>query len=250
MRGHQPRPGLLRRQVRGDAEHRQAGEPGLPLHARASRTRASAPRRGAGSSRGCIPTSIGTHFMRCKGVPPPHVKCFTEYLRAAGYYCTNDSKTDYNFDAPLTAWDENRRGAHWRNRPTKETPFFAVINLTHDAREPDSPAGGAARSPPQDAGARTSCTTRPRPRCRRTIPTRRSSAATWPTTTTTSPSPTSMIGKILQAARRRRPGREHDRLLLGRSRPRAAAAQALDLRLGHPRAARSSAGRASCSRAA
>ncbi|MCI0357183.1 MAG: sulfatase [Planctomycetaceae bacterium] len=79
---------------------------------------------------GMYPTSIGTHFMRCKGVPPSQVKCFTEYLRAAGYYCTNDNKTDYNFDAPLTAWDENRRGAHWRNRPSKETPFFAVINLT------------------------------------------------------------------------------------------------------------------------
>jgi N-sulfoglucosamine sulfohydrolase len=79
---------------------------------------------------GMHPTTIGTHYMRCKGVPPPHVKCFTEYLRAAGYYCTNDSKTDYNFDVPLTAWDDNRSGAHWRNRPTKETPFFAVINLT------------------------------------------------------------------------------------------------------------------------
>lgn len=79
---------------------------------------------------GMHPTTIGTHYMRCKGVPPAHVKCFTEYLRAAGYSCTNDSKTDYNFDAPLTAWDDNRPGAHWRNRPTKETPFFAVINLT------------------------------------------------------------------------------------------------------------------------
>ena len=65
---------------------------------------------------GMHPTTIGTHFMRCKGAPPAHVKCFTEYLRAAGYYCTNDSKTDYNFDAPLTAWDDNGRGAHWRNR--------------------------------------------------------------------------------------------------------------------------------------
>jgi N-sulfoglucosamine sulfohydrolase len=76
------------------------------------------------------PTSMGTQFMRCKGVPPAYVKCFTEYLRAAGYYCTNDNKTDYNFDPPLTAWDDSRRGAHWRNRPTKDTPFFAVINLT------------------------------------------------------------------------------------------------------------------------
>ncbi len=79
---------------------------------------------------GMHPTTIGTHFMRCKGVPPAYVKCFTEYLRGAGYYCTNDSKTDYNFDAPLTAWDDNRGGAHWRNRPTKDQPFFSVINLT------------------------------------------------------------------------------------------------------------------------
>ncbi len=85
---------------------------------------------------GMYPTSIGTHFMRCKGLPPSHVKCFTEYLRAAGYYCTNDNKTDYNFDAPLTAWDDTRKGSHWRNRPTKETPFFAVINLvsTHESQ--------------------------------------------------------------------------------------------------------------------
>jgi uncharacterized sulfatase len=79
---------------------------------------------------GMYPTTMGTQYMRCKGVPPSQVRCFPEYLRAAGYYCTNDNKTDYNFDAPVTAWDENRKGAHWRNRATKETPFFAVINLT------------------------------------------------------------------------------------------------------------------------
>jgi N-sulfoglucosamine sulfohydrolase len=85
---------------------------------------------------GMYPTSLGTHHMRSKGVPPSTVKCFPEYLRAAGYYCTNDNKTDYNFDAPLTAWDDNRKGAHWRNRPTKDTPFFAVINLitTHESQ--------------------------------------------------------------------------------------------------------------------
>ena len=64
-----------------------------------------------------------------QGVPPAYVKCFTEYLRAAGYYCTNNNKTDYNFDVlPLPG--TTPRGAHWRNRSTKETPFFAVINLT------------------------------------------------------------------------------------------------------------------------
>jgi uncharacterized sulfatase len=76
------------------------------------------------------PSTMGTQYMRCKGVPPDYVKCFTEYLRAAGYYCTNDSKTDYNFESPRTAWDDSRGGAHWRNRPNRDQPFFAVINLT------------------------------------------------------------------------------------------------------------------------
>ena len=75
------------------------------------------------------PTTIGTHHMRCQGVPPPYVKCFPEYLRAAGYYCTNNVKTDYQFAAPLTAWDENSRRAHWRGRPEGQ-PFFSVINIT------------------------------------------------------------------------------------------------------------------------
>jgi arylsulfatase A-like enzyme len=64
-----------------------------------------------------------------EAVPPPEVKCFTEFLRAASYYCTNNSKTDYQFRPPLTAWDESSTLAHWRNRPA-EMPFFSVINLT------------------------------------------------------------------------------------------------------------------------
>ncbi len=84
---------------------------------------------------GMYPSSIGTHHMRSKGVPPPFVRCFTEYLRAAGYYCTNNVKTDYNFDCPLTAWDENSRTAHWRGRD-KGQPFFSVFNhtVTHESQ--------------------------------------------------------------------------------------------------------------------
>jgi len=78
---------------------------------------------------GMYPTTIGTHHMRCKGVPPAYVKCFSEYLRAAGYYCTNNVKTDYQFDPPASAWDENSRKAHWRNRD-KDQPFFAIFNFT------------------------------------------------------------------------------------------------------------------------
>ncbi|OCT12786.1 hypothetical protein A8709_32555 [Paenibacillus pectinilyticus] len=67
-------------------------------------------------------------------VPPPYVKPFTEYLRANGYYCTNNYKTDYQFEAPFTSWDDNGHTAHWRNRG-KDQPFFAVFNLmaTHES---------------------------------------------------------------------------------------------------------------------
>ncbi len=68
---------------------------------------------------GMFPTTIGTHHMRCKGVPPDYVQCFPEYLRALGYYCTNNVKTDYNFDSPLTAWDESSPKANWRKRRRK-----------------------------------------------------------------------------------------------------------------------------------
>ncbi len=78
---------------------------------------------------GMYPTTIGTHHMRCKGVPPAYVKCFSEYLRAAGYYCTNNVKTDYQFDPPPSAWDQNSNKAHWRNRG-KDQPFFAIFNFT------------------------------------------------------------------------------------------------------------------------
>jgi len=78
---------------------------------------------------GMYPTTIGTNNMRCKGVPPAQVRCFTEYLRAAGYYCTNRRKTDYQFAPPITAWDDCSGKGHWRNR-AKGQPFFSVINIT------------------------------------------------------------------------------------------------------------------------
>lgn len=84
---------------------------------------------------GMYPTTIGTHHMRCSGIPPAGVKCFTEYLRAAGYYCTNNSKTDYQFEPPQSAWDENSKKAHWKHRP-EGAPFFSVFNFltTHESQ--------------------------------------------------------------------------------------------------------------------
>ena len=78
---------------------------------------------------GMYPTTLGSQYMRCRITLPDFVKCFPEYLRNAGYFCTNNVKTDYNFDPPKTAWDELSNKAHWKNRPSG-MPFFAVFNIT------------------------------------------------------------------------------------------------------------------------
>ncbi|MBL8994410.1 MAG: sulfatase [Spirochaetia bacterium] len=96
---------------------------------------------------GMYANAIGAHHMRTTHpvnpdrpapycvVPPPHVKCFTEYLRAEGYFCSNNSKTDYQFATPFTAWDECHDDAHFRNRKHPSQPFFAVFNpvVTHES---------------------------------------------------------------------------------------------------------------------
>lgn len=79
---------------------------------------------------GMYPTSLGSHHMRCMTRLPDFVKCFPEYLRNAGYFCTNQSKTDYNFEVPPNAWDVAKGAkAHWRSRKPDQ-PFFSVFNLT------------------------------------------------------------------------------------------------------------------------
>lgn len=68
-------------------------------------------------------------------VTPVGVKCFTEYLRAAGYFCTNNPKCDYQFACPISAWDEVGDKASCQNRREGQ-PFFAVYNLgvTHESQ--------------------------------------------------------------------------------------------------------------------
>lgn len=81
-------------------------------------------------------SSLGTLDMRCKALLPEQIKCFPEYLRKAGYYCTNNSKQDYQLvKTPEETWDESSNSAHWRNGP-KGKPFFAIFNLqiTHESK--------------------------------------------------------------------------------------------------------------------
>lgn len=84
---------------------------------------------------GMYPSTIGSQDMRSRIRLPESIRTYSELLRDAGYYCTNNVKTDYNFPVPPEAWDECSRQAHWRNRREGQ-PFFAVFNYTgtHESR--------------------------------------------------------------------------------------------------------------------
>ena len=68
-------------------------------------------------------------------VPPSNIQCFTEVLRKEGYYCANNYKCDYQFNAPFTAWDEVSDTVSYKDAP-EGTPFFFVRNfmVTHESR--------------------------------------------------------------------------------------------------------------------
>src|SRR5262245_12554518 len=96
-------------------------------------TRAFAPIGVCAPSRSTLITgmyacSLGSQHMRCTIRLPESVHCFPEYLRQAGYYTTNNVKTDYNFAPPKEAWDELSNKAHWRGRKPGQ-PFFSVFNF-------------------------------------------------------------------------------------------------------------------------
>ncbi len=70
-----------------------------------------------------------------EAIPPIGSRMMSEYLRMAGYYCTNNSKQDYQFRAPKTAWDESSPTAHYRNRAEGQA-FFSIFNVgvTHESQ--------------------------------------------------------------------------------------------------------------------
>lgn len=79
---------------------------------------------------GMYQTTLGTQHMRGNAQLPPEVKPFPAYLRQAGYYCTNNSKEDYQFVTPKDVWDDSSKNGHWRNRSNPDQPFFSVFNFT------------------------------------------------------------------------------------------------------------------------
>ena len=116
--------------------------------------------------------------MRAQGKIPAWLEGFPSFLRRAGYYTSNNAKTDYNSAISLkNAWDACGPRAHWRNRPDPKQPFSASSTTKSPTK--------AASFPP---GKRTSISLPPTPPLyafRLTSPTRRKSAPIGSVTTTT-----------------------------------------------------------------
>ncbi len=111
---------------------------------------------------GLYPPSVGTHHHRTAhtnpftpemptpygAVLPHYAKMLPEYFRAAGYYCTNNVKADYQFKPPFTAWDDWSKTAHWRNRTDQSQPFFSVFNFEASHESGMWEENGAPRTDP------------------------------------------------------------------------------------------------------
>lgn len=79
---------------------------------------------------------LATDWHR-EGRAIPNGLFYPGYLKKAGYYTTNNAKTDYNStNVPKDLWDNSNRKASYQDRPDKSKPFFSVFNYngTHTQR--------------------------------------------------------------------------------------------------------------------
>jgi arylsulfatase A-like enzyme len=88
---------------------------------------------------GVFATTQGAHPMRGYLKIPKYMNGFPSLMRKAGYYTTNNVKTDYNSGSAKriikASWNESSDKAHWRNGK-KGKPFFSIFNLmtSHQSR--------------------------------------------------------------------------------------------------------------------
>lgn len=86
----------------------------------------------------------GTGHHRSDFPVPSYVHGFPYYMQQAGYYTTNNVKTDYNVRNENAfvkdAWNESSNKAGWWNRKAGQ-PFFAVFNFmdSHQSRTMTTP---------------------------------------------------------------------------------------------------------------
>ncbi len=81
---------------------------------------------------------IGAQYHRAykKVDLPENAKLIHEYLKDAGYYVTNKSKTDYNVElGGRKTWHASSKNASWRNRLQSDQPFFHMetLFLSHES---------------------------------------------------------------------------------------------------------------------
>ena len=82
--------------------------------------------------------SLGLHHHRTRIEVPEHIEVlfYPRLLQQAGYYTSNNAKTDYNVPEPHGRyWNESGSEAHYKNRGPGQ-PFFAVFNnhLSHEGQ--------------------------------------------------------------------------------------------------------------------
>ena len=81
---------------------------------------------------GIVNERLGTGHHRSAFPIPTSIKGFPTYLRQAGYYTTNNAKTDYSTSNAgrliRESWDESSRKAGWWNRK-EDQAFFSVFNI-------------------------------------------------------------------------------------------------------------------------
>lgn len=99
---------------------------------------------------GMYASSLGAQHHRSSVTIPAPFKLYPEHLRAAGYYCSNNSKTDYNVANSRKIWDESSNQAHYQHRASGQ-PFFAVFNFTssHEGQVAPKPGKTSFRVPPE-----------------------------------------------------------------------------------------------------
>ncbi len=102
---------------------------------------------------GVYACSNGNQHMRSQYSKSDIVRTYPEFLREAGYYCTNNAKTDYNTNSidPSKIWNESSNKAHYKNRPEGK-PFFAVFNtnISHESCIHKSILNNELRHSPDD----------------------------------------------------------------------------------------------------
>ena len=85
---------------------------------------------------GILTPRVGFQYHRKSKLAnlPPGAQLFPALLKQAGYHTTNNSKKDYNV-VEGDVWHASSNKASWRDRPSKDTPFFHMqtTTLSHES---------------------------------------------------------------------------------------------------------------------